>query len=114
MCFEGSKAFVRSVAGPHYPAPVTAVEVMQKAAFMKRNEALNVEREDFVRMAKTPVAHGLISIFLGDQYLKKKAKSLTKDVPPMERVSVIGAGIMGGGIFLPSSIEKRSCNDEGY
>ena len=32
MVFETSKAFVAGQAGPHYPAPVTAIKVMQKAA----------------------------------------------------------------------------------
>jgi len=31
MVFETSKAFIASQAGPHYPAPITAIKVMQKA-----------------------------------------------------------------------------------
>ncbi len=32
MVFETAKAFVAGQAGPHYPAPVTAIKVMQKAS----------------------------------------------------------------------------------
>ena len=43
MVFETSMAFVAGMAGPHYPAPVTAIKVMKKAAEMSRDDALREE-----------------------------------------------------------------------
>jgi len=78
MVFETSKAFVGGKAGPNYPAPVAAIEAIEKAARKGRDEALPIETEAFVRIARTPVAAALVSVFLGDQVLKKIAKKASK------------------------------------
>ena len=104
MVFEGGKGFVAAQAGRHYPAPVTAIEVMQKGASLSRDEAIPIEVAGFVKMAKTPVAESLVSIFLADQWAKKKTKSYAKEVKtPVKRAAVLGAGIMGGGIAYQSA-----------
>ena len=56
MVFETSKAFVAGKAGPHYPAPVTAIKVMQKAAGMSRDDALREEARGIAKMAGTLAA----------------------------------------------------------
>lgn len=103
MSFDGSKAFVAGMAGPHYPAPVKAVETMQKAARLNRDEALTLEGETFAFCAKTKTAECLVQVFLGDQYLKKVSKSVTKNAKPTQMGAVLGAGIMGGGIAYQSA-----------
>lgn len=103
MSFDGSKAFVAAMAGPNYPAPVKAVETMQKAARMNRDEALVLEGETFATCAKTKTAECLTQVFLGDQYLKKVSKSVTKNAKPTQMGAVLGAGIMGGGIAYQSA-----------
>ena len=103
MSFQGSKAFVAALSGPHYPAPVKAIEAMEKAAPMKRDEALKVEGEAFSICAATTTAECLVQVFLGDQYLKKVSKQITKNSPRVQMGAVLGAGIMGGGISYQSS-----------
>lgn len=103
MSFDGAKAFVAGIAGPNYPAPVAAVEVMQKGSRLGRDEAMKFESEAFVKMAKTKTAECLTQVFLGDQYLKKVSKKMTKDAAPTKFGAVLGAGIMGGGIAYQSS-----------
>lgn len=103
MSFDGSKAFVAGMAGPHYPAPVKAVETMQKAARLNRDEAIALEGETFAWCAKTKTAECLTQVFLGDQYLKKVSKKMTKDANPTKVGAVLGAGIMGGGIAYQSA-----------
>jgi 3-hydroxyacyl-CoA dehydrogenase/enoyl-CoA hydratase/3-hydroxybutyryl-CoA epimerase/enoyl-CoA isomerase len=103
MAFEGSKAFVAGQAGPNYPAPVTAIEVMQKGATKTRDEALPIEAAGFAKMAKTPVAAALVSVFLADQYVKKISKKQAKAAAPVQTAAVLGAGIMGGGIAYQSA-----------
>lgn len=103
MCFMTSKAFVAGVAGPNYPAPVKAIEVMEKAAFMTRDEALQLECDAFAELATGEVAANLIQVFLGDQYLKKASKQVTKGAEKVKKAAVLGAGIMGGGIAYQSA-----------
>lgn len=103
MVFETAKGFVAGVAGPNYPAPVAAIEVMQKACTKSRDEAIKLEVETFAKLAKTDVAKNLIAVFLGDQYLKKVSKHVTKGTDKVKQAAVLGAGIMGGGIAYQSA-----------
>ena len=103
MSFDGSKAFVAGMAGPHYPAPVRAIETIQKGARLNRDEALVFEGETFAACAKTKTAECLTQVFLGDQYLKKVSKKITKNATPIKVGAVLGAGIMGGGIAFQSA-----------
>jgi 3-hydroxyacyl-CoA dehydrogenase/enoyl-CoA hydratase/3-hydroxybutyryl-CoA epimerase/enoyl-CoA isomerase len=103
MSFEGSKGFVAAAAGPHYPAPVKAVESIQNGARKGRDEALAIEGGFFAQMGKTKTAECLVQVFLGDQYLKKVSKGMTKGTTPVTFGAVLGAGIMGGGIAFQSA-----------
>jgi len=103
MVFEGARAFIAGKAGHHYPAPLTIVGVMQAAATLPLDAALEVEAEGFAELATGSVAHALVGLFLGDQVLKAKVKSLKKEANPVEHAAVLGAGIMGGGIAYQSA-----------
>jgi 3-hydroxyacyl-CoA dehydrogenase/enoyl-CoA hydratase/3-hydroxybutyryl-CoA epimerase/enoyl-CoA isomerase len=105
MVFETSKAFVAGKAGPHYPAPVTAIRVMEKAAGMSRDDALREEAQGIAKMAGTLAAKNLIGLFIGDQVLAKNGKHLAKKGGKVERAAVLGAGIMGGGIAYQSALK---------
>ncbi|HWV16420.1 MAG TPA: fatty acid oxidation complex subunit alpha FadB [Cellvibrio sp.] len=106
LAFETSKAFVGAQAGRNYPAPVSAIKAMQKAADKGRDEALQIEAETFAKMAATPVAASLVGIFVNEQLLSKKAKGWEKKADKkIERAAVLGAGIMGGGIAYQSALK---------
>lgn len=109
MAFETSKAFVGAQAGRNYPAPVSAIKAMQKAADKGRDEALQIEAEAFAKMAQTPVAQSLVGIFVNEQLVSKKAKSWEKKSDKkIGRAAVLGAGIMGGGIAYQSALKGTS------
>ena len=103
MTFDGSKGFVAALAGPNYPAPLKAVEAMQKASRLDRAGALKIEGETFAQCGKTKTAECLVQVFMGDTYLKKVSKKMTKDAKPTQFGAVLGAGIMGGGIAYTSA-----------
>ena len=103
MTFDGSKGFVAALAGPNYPAPVKAVEAMQKASRLDRAGALKIEGETFAQCGKTKTAECLVQVFMGDTHLKKVSKKMTKDAKPTQFGAVLGAGIMGGGIAYTSA-----------
>lgn len=103
MSFATAKGMVFQVAGKHYPAPMAAVNVIETAAGADRAEALQVEHQAFLKLAKTEVAQALIGIFLNDQLVKGKAKKASKQAHPVKSAAVLGAGIMGGGIAYQSA-----------
>ncbi|WP_394128319.1 fatty acid oxidation complex subunit alpha FadB [Vibrio hepatarius] len=106
MSFTMAKGLVAQKAGPHYPAPMTAVITIEEGARFARNEALDIERKHFVKLAKSEEAKSLVGLFLNDQYIKgiakKAAKSASKET---QRAAVLGAGIMGGGIAYQSALK---------
>ncbi|PQJ68277.1 MULTISPECIES: fatty acid oxidation complex subunit alpha FadB [Photobacterium] len=105
MSFSTAKGMVAKVAGKHYPAPMAAVATIEQAARCARDEALVIENQHFVQLAKTDVAQALVSIFLNDQYIKSQAKKASKSAKPTEHAMVLGAGIMGGGIAYQSALK---------
>ncbi|MEQ8802792.1 fatty acid oxidation complex subunit alpha FadB [Haliea sp.] len=119
MAFFTMKSMVQQQAGRNYPAPVKAVEVIEKARGMGLEDALEVEAEGFAELAVTPVAAALVGVFLSDQLLGKKAKDWEKKADKkVARAAVLGAGIMGGGIAYQSAykgvpILMKDINQEG-
>ena len=103
MTFETARAFIAQKSNGQYPAPLTIVGVMQAAADMSIREALEGEAEGFTELAKSPEARALIGLFMGDQILKNKAKTLRKEGRPVKKAAVLGAGIMGGGVAYQSA-----------
>ena len=117
MSFETARGMILGKAGPHYPAPKIMLNAMQKHANMHRDEAMVVEVKGFVRAAKTDVAANLVGLFLNDQALKRQASKLTKIASKVKTASVLGAGVMGGGIAYQSALKgtpiiMKDINDE--
>jgi 3-hydroxyacyl-CoA dehydrogenase/enoyl-CoA hydratase/3-hydroxybutyryl-CoA epimerase/enoyl-CoA isomerase len=107
LAFESSKAFVEAEAGRHYPAPVSAIKVMQEAANLNRDQALAVETRTFSKLAQTSAAQALVGLFVSDQLLGKKVKHWEKQADrKVARAAVLGAGIMGGGIAYQSALKN--------
>ncbi len=106
MSFSTCKAMVGAKAGRDYPAPMAAIDIMEKSAHLNRDEALVIEGVAFSKLAKTSVATSLIGLFLNDQELKRRAKIAAKSTEKtVHNAAVLGAGIMGGGIAYQSSVK---------
>lgn len=103
MSFTIAKGMVAQIAGKHYPAPMTAVKTIEAAAGLGRDEALKLETQSFVPLARSNEARALVGIFLNDQFVKGQAKKITKDIETPKHAAVLGAGIMGGGIAYQSA-----------
>ncbi|SLM61391.1 MULTISPECIES: fatty acid oxidation complex subunit alpha FadB [Dickeya] len=98
MSFLTAKARVQQLAGPHYPAPMKAVNTIEATAGLARDAALLQETEHFVALTQTPAASALVGVFLNEQAVKSAAKKWVAGARAPERLAVLGAGIMGGGI----------------
>lgn len=103
MAIESAKGVVGAKAGPHYPSPMTIINTVAKHATLSRGQALPLESESFVKLAKTDVAESLVGIFLKDQSLKRLARIQSKEASPVRQTAVLGAGIMGGGVAYQSA-----------
>ncbi|MFN3630098.1 MAG: 3-hydroxyacyl-CoA dehydrogenase NAD-binding domain-containing protein, partial [Casimicrobiaceae bacterium] len=96
--------FVRNsvkVVAKNLPAPLKCVDAVQNATKMKFDDALAAEREIFVNLMFTPESRALRHLFFAE-----RAASKIPDVPegtplrPINKVGIIGAGTMGGGIAM--------------
>ncbi|WP_298444566.1 fatty acid oxidation complex subunit alpha FadB [uncultured Ferrimonas sp.] len=103
MSFNAAKGMVAQQAGPHYPSPHAAVATLEAAAGHSREQALVIENQAFLQLAKSDAAKAMIGIFLNDQYVKGLAKKATKTAKATRSAAVLGAGIMGGGIAYQSA-----------
>jgi len=87
----------------HYPAILKALDVVTQGLGKSLEESLALERDAILELGSTEVCRNLIRIF----FLQERAKKLTgvpadsapeTKVPPVKRVAVVGAGVMGAGI----------------
>ncbi len=98
LAFSVAHALVNTKAPKDYPAPQAAIDAIEKAAPYGRKNALEIEHNYFITLAKNTVTPALVRIFLNDKALKAKNKLMAQGEKPIEQLAVIGAGIMGGGI----------------
>ncbi|MGB1382706.1 MAG: fatty acid oxidation complex subunit alpha FadB [Porticoccaceae bacterium] len=101
-----AKAVVTQKTAGHYPAPIKAIELMSQSALLSRDEAITKEADIFYQLSQSSEARALIGLFVGDQYVARKAKGYAKQIdnplPEIAQSAVVGAGIMGGGIAYQS------------
>lgn len=86
-----------------YPAPLKAIDVAVRACGRALPEALAIEREGFVALTQTPECRQLTRIYFLQERAKKLAAPDSAEPPPVHRLAVIGAGVMGAGIAQWSS-----------
>jgi len=98
--FQFSRNTVGAMA-KNLPAPLKCVDAVAAAVSKPFDEGLAFERECFVYLVGTPESKALRHAFFGERTAAKIV-----DVPDgtptrkIERVAVIGAGLMGGGIAM--------------
>ena len=104
-----AKNTVAAMSG-HFPAPVKCVEAVA-ASVGKFDKGIATERKLFGELVNTPESKALRHAFFGER-AASKITDVPKDTPTrqIEKVAVIGAGTMGGGItmnFLNAGIPVR-------
>lgn len=99
LAFSRATAMTRSRTGGHYPAPLAAIRVMEHGLGRPLDEALRLETREVADLVVGPVCKNLVRVFLLQEEAKKGAVVATPVTPqPVERMALIGAGVMGGGI----------------
>lgn len=98
--FQFARANV-GAASKNYPAPMRCLEAVAASVSMPFAKGLAFEREQFTHLVETPESHALRHAFFAE-----RAASKIPDIPAemptrkIEKVAVIGAGTMGGGIAM--------------
>lgn len=103
MAFETAKGYVAGKAGPHYPAPVEAIKVIQKGAGETRARAQAIEAKSFAKLALSSVAFNLVGLFINDQVVKKKGSKYEKQAQPVKQNRRAGRWYYGRGIAYQSA-----------
>src|SRR5262249_48722214 len=82
------------------PAPVAALDAIEKGCNLPLEEGLKAETAAFLSAAGGVISRNLIAVFFMTQRLQKDPGVADPNVKPrpVQKVGVIGAGIMGSGI----------------
>ena len=83
------------------PAPVKCLDCVEAAVKLKFDDGLRFERSAFMALMLTPESKALRHAFLGER-AAAKIPDVPEDTPQrrIDKVAVIGAGTMGGGIAM--------------
>jgi 3-hydroxyacyl-CoA dehydrogenase len=101
---EGFIQFVRNGVTPmakNFPAPLKCIDSVAAGVKLGFDKGLAFERECFLALVQTPESRALRHAFFGER-AASKIPDVPSDTPTrkIERVGVIGAGTMGGGIAM--------------
>ncbi|HMQ11648.1 MAG TPA: 3-hydroxyacyl-CoA dehydrogenase NAD-binding domain-containing protein [Oligoflexia bacterium] len=79
-----------------YPAPLTALEVIEKTYQKRSSIPYDIEAQGLAKLLSSDVCKYLVQLFL-DIEAKKKVE-FTSKASTIKEVAVLGAGVMGGGL----------------
>jgi 3-hydroxyacyl-CoA dehydrogenase / enoyl-CoA hydratase / 3-hydroxybutyryl-CoA epimerase len=88
-----AKQVARKARKEHYPAPFALIETWRRSSGGTQR-LLDAERKAVSKLAATPTARNLTRVF----FLQERLKGLGGKQHNIERVHVVGAGVMGGDI----------------
>jgi 3-hydroxyacyl-CoA dehydrogenase len=98
--FQFARNMVKGMA-KNFPAPAKCVDAVEAATKKKFNDGMAFEREIFINLMWTPECKSLRHLFTAER-AASKIPDVPEDTPQrkIEKVAVIGAGTMGGGISM--------------
>lgn len=97
-----------SAHGHNYPAALAVAELIEQSQAMSRDKALLEENSTFIKLATGSTAQAMVQLFINDQALKKQTHQYTKNLTQADKMAVLGAGIMGGGIAYTAAVRGVS------
>jgi 3-hydroxyacyl-CoA dehydrogenase/enoyl-CoA hydratase/3-hydroxybutyryl-CoA epimerase len=101
-----------------YPAPLKIIDVLRHSLGKGVPEALALEARAFGELTATPTHANLLHLFGLREDARKTARAVPGGLPtPIERIGVVGAGVMGGGIaqlaaFREVEVRLKDIRDE--
>ncbi len=100
VLFSQARKSVLARTGGHYPAPLAAIEVLERCVGQTREIALALECDTVSPLVAGAVCKNLVRIFSLSEAAKKAPVGEDPSIQParIERLALAGAGVMGGGI----------------
>lgn len=95
IVFKKTREQIQKLTGGKYPAPFAIADCIE-AGFKSSSAGYAKEKTEFARLSQTPEAKALMGLYFGTVQLKKNRFGKPKS--KVERVAVLGAGLMGAGI----------------
>lgn len=96
IAFSKARQEVMKNTRGNYPAPLRILDSVKAGLVLSREEGFATERRLFSELAFTPESKALRSLFFGMQAVKKNPYAEKRR--ELERLAVLGAGLMGAGI----------------
>jgi 3-hydroxyacyl-CoA dehydrogenase/enoyl-CoA hydratase/3-hydroxybutyryl-CoA epimerase len=106
ILFQKARTLVMERTHGHYPAPFAIIDVLKTFASRGFDAAKEVEAKAFGELAVSTVARRLMDLFFAQTALKKDTGVDDPEVKPrpVEKIFVLGAGLMGAGIAYVSAV----------
>ncbi len=100
FAFAVARGQILMKTGGQYPAPLAALEAIEKGCNLPLEDGIAVETEKFLPLVGSVISRNLISVFFQTTRLAKETGSPDPSIKPrtVNQVGVIGAGLMGAGI----------------
>jgi 3-hydroxyacyl-CoA dehydrogenase / enoyl-CoA hydratase / 3-hydroxybutyryl-CoA epimerase len=100
LALNRARAMTRARTGGHYPAPIAAIEVVERTLRLPLDAGLAIEASRVSDLVVGPVCKNLVRIFdLSDRAKKDPVVADPSIQPqPVRNLMLVGAGVMGGGI----------------
>lgn len=97
---ESRRAVIKSNRGRHIPGLMLAIEALQNGLKLPLNEALDLEKDCYLKAAILPEALGSINTFFLQQSTNNPTNAIPREYVPktIKKVGIIGFGTMGVGI----------------
>lgn len=98
--FAVAKGMILEKTKGQMPAPLAALDAIEKGCNRPLTEALPCETEAMIPLVGSTISRNLIALFFNQQRMQKDTGVADANVQPatVKRVGVLGAGIMGAGI----------------
>ncbi len=103
LMFFIAKRNIKKKAGPNYPSPLLALRSIKNSASYTIASGLEKEAALVVQALNTSTAQALIHVYELTQAAKQVRKSFVYERTTVEKLGIVGAGLMGSGIAVASS-----------
>ncbi|QDG50734.1 fatty acid oxidation complex subunit alpha FadJ [Persicimonas caeni] len=119
LIFNQARETTRKQAGDKYPAPFAAIDVIETGYKDGFDAGLQAEGDAFAKLVKDDVAKNLINLFFMKQEVDKaKPFPWNTKAYPVDKIGVLGAGLMGAGIaqvaaYKGYEVRLKDVDDEG-